>query len=234
MDNYIISKDRVATFGEVFTGKREVDAMLDLVKHETERIDSRFLEPACGTGNFLTEILRRKLSVVESRYSKSRMEYERNAILAISSIYGIDIQDENVIQCRGRLFAIFDIDYLRLFKFTTDDRCRESVRVILACNIICGDARSMLTAGENPQPIIIPEWSFINSSMIKRRDFSFQSIVQNESLNELEVFASISDQGEDVYIPTPVKDYPPVHYLDLYLETNGEETPIRLDQPELS
>lgn len=88
------SKDRVTNHGEVFTNKREVNAMLDLLKQETERIDSRFLEPACGTGNFLVEILERKLKVVETRYKKSQLEYERNAITAISSIYGVDIFED--------------------------------------------------------------------------------------------------------------------------------------------
>jgi type I restriction-modification system DNA methylase subunit len=79
------SKQRVADHGEVLTSEREVNAMLDLVEQETERIDSRFLEPACGTGNFLAEILRRKLRVVEARYAKSQLEYERYGILAVSS-----------------------------------------------------------------------------------------------------------------------------------------------------
>src|SRR3989475_8542002 len=101
------TKKRVSDHGEVLTGHREVNAMLDLVKQETERIDSRFLEPACGNGNFLAEILQRKLRIVESRYRKSQLEYERNAVLAVSSIYGIDILNDNVVECRQRLFGIF-------------------------------------------------------------------------------------------------------------------------------
>ena len=85
------SKNRVADHGEVFTAEREVNAMLDLVKQETERIDSRFLEPACGTGNFLVEVLRRKLAVVDKNYKKSQLDYERYAVLAVSSLYGIDL-----------------------------------------------------------------------------------------------------------------------------------------------
>jgi type I restriction-modification system DNA methylase subunit len=103
MSHQVVSKERVMDHGEVYTRQREVDAMLDLVKHQTERIDSRFLEPACGTGNFLAEILRRKLAVVERRYRKSVFEYERYAFLAVSSIYGIDILKDNVLECRRRL-----------------------------------------------------------------------------------------------------------------------------------
>jgi type I restriction-modification system DNA methylase subunit len=103
------SRKRVADHGEVFTSEREVNAMLDLVKQETERIESRFLEPACGNGNFLAEILKRKLEVVDNRYSKSQLEWERYAVLAVSSIYGVDILEDNAIECRERLFKIFDL-----------------------------------------------------------------------------------------------------------------------------
>src|SRR5438874_3934532 len=109
--NLIKSKRRVADHAEVFTPPWLVEKMLDLVKPETERIDSRFLEPACGTGNFLAEILERKLHVVEARYVKSQLDYERYAILAVSSVYGVDILEDNVRQCRQRLFGIFDLNY---------------------------------------------------------------------------------------------------------------------------
>jgi hypothetical protein len=110
------TKKRVSDHGEVLTGHREVIAMLDLVKQETERIDSRFLEPACGDGNFLTAILERKLAVVEKRYGKSQLDFERYAILAVSSIYGIDILPDNVRDCRRKLFEVFEANYKRLFK----------------------------------------------------------------------------------------------------------------------
>ena len=90
-DKQVKSKKRVSDHGEVFTAKREVNAMLDLVKQETERIDSRFLEPACGDGNFLAEILRRKLKIVRGRYRKSPADYEKYAVVAVTSIYGVDI-----------------------------------------------------------------------------------------------------------------------------------------------
>lgn len=97
------SKKRVADHGEVFTNEREINAMLDLVKHETERIESRFLEPACGNGNFLAEILKRKLEVVESRYGKNPDDYERYSIIAITSIYGVELLEDNTIECRRRM-----------------------------------------------------------------------------------------------------------------------------------
>jgi hypothetical protein len=208
----VISKKRVADHGEVLTGKREVNAMLDLVKQETERIDSRFLEPACGNGNFLTVILERKLAVVEKRYGRSQLDFERYAVLAVSSIYGIDILPDNVRDCRQRLCQIFDTVYDRLFKGATKDKCRETVRFILDRNIIWGDALTLKTVGEKPDYIIFSEWSPINGSMLKRRDFTFHGLLEHESMKELPLF---SDLGEDVFIPTPEKEYPPVHFMEI-------------------
>lgn len=177
MANQVVSKQRVADHGEVYTGEREVNAMLDLVKQETERIDSRFLEPACGTGNFLAEILTRKLRVVEARYGKSQLDYERNAVLAVSSVYGIDILEDNVIACRERLFAIFDDSYTGRFKRKAKEPCRQAVRFILKQNIVHGDALTLQTVGDNPQPIVFSEWSFAKGSFLKRRTFAFHALL---------------------------------------------------------
>jgi len=210
MHKQVISKQRVTDHGEVLTGKREVNAMLDLVKQETERIESRFLEPACGTGNFLTEILERKLRVVEDRYGKSQLEYERYAILAVSSIYGIDILEDNVQQCRHRLFVIFEWNYTRLFKNRAKNKCREAVRYILGRNIIRGDALTLKTVGEKPEYIVFSEWSPVNGSMLKRRDFTFHGLLDHEGMKALPLF---SDLGDDVFIPIPAKEYPLTHFL---------------------
>ena len=127
--------------------------MLDLVKPETERIESRFLEPACGTGNFLVEILNRKLAVVESRYKKSQFEFERYAVIAVSSVYGIDILADNVAACQARLFDVFDAVYTRLYKSKCTSACRQSVRFILSRNILHGDALTLKTVVEPVQPL---------------------------------------------------------------------------------
>ena len=209
-EKQVISKRRVTDHGEVFTNQREVKAMLELVKHETERIESKFLEPACGTGNFLAEVLERKLQVVKMRYGKVQLEYERNAVLAISSIYGIDILEDNIQECRDRLFNIFNQKYTQLFEDLANDDCREAVRYILSRNIIHGDALTLKKVGEQAEPIIFSEWSPVNGSMIKRRDFSFKELLHHESMMELPLFA---DTGEDVFIPTPIKDFPVVHFL---------------------
>ena len=150
-ERQVKSKQRVADHGEVFTAAREVNAMLDLVKPETERVDSRFLEPACGEGAFLTEILRRKLAAVKSRYGKSPCDYERYAVAAVASIYGVDILADNVQVCRKKLFAIWDGEYTARMKSEASDACRAAVRSILRKNILCGDALAELLRGREEQ-----------------------------------------------------------------------------------
>lgn len=212
MDGHIKSKQRVVNHGEVLTPEWIVKAMLDLVKQETERIDSRFLEPACGTGNFLVEVLERKLRVVQERYRKSQLEYERYAILAVSSIYGIDILEDNVEECRQRLFDIVDRQYSTLFGQKAKPEFRDAVRYILKRNIIWGDALTLKTVGEKPDDIVFSEWSLANGSLIKRRDFTFRSLLAHQSLRETPLFSGL---GEEAFIPEPVRDYPVVHFLEV-------------------
>lgn len=231
----IKSKQRVADYGEVLTGEREVNAMLDLVKQETERIESRFLEPACGTGNFLVEILRRKLAVVDARYERSQLEWERNAVVAVSSLYGIDILEDNVQACRERLLDLFRERYEGRFKRKARAECLESVRYLLERNIVWGDALTLQTVGENAQPIVFSEWSPVNGSLLKRRDFVYHELVHQRGLDEpvygtrqRSLFGedqpslfddtdtpTLSDTGESVFIPKPVREFPLVHFLEV-------------------
>ncbi len=219
MDKQTISKQRIADHGEVFTSQREVAAMLDLVKQETQRLDSRFLEPACGTGNFLTEVLERKLQVVEKRYRKSQLEFERHQVLAVSSIYGIDILKDNIIECRKRLFEVIDKSYTALFKKKTKPEVRNAIQFILEKNIIWGDALSLKTVGATPHQIIFSEWSFpFNNSQLKRRDFVFAELLPNATnkSNQLDLFSAnehVSDFGEKVFLPTETQSYPPIHFI---------------------
>ena len=218
MDKQVVSRKRVADHGEVFTGKREVNAMLDMVKQETERIESRFLVPACGKGNFLTEILERKLYVVETRYRKSQLEYERNAVLSISSIYGIDILEDNVVECRKRLFELFDQKYSSIFKNRAKKDCRNAMQFILKKNIIWGDALTLKTVSDNPQPIVFSEWSPVKGSFFKRRDFAFHELFPKKEKRQLSFFSKpdqlfYSDLGNEVFLPSPVKDYPLTYFM---------------------
>jgi hypothetical protein len=208
IDNQVKSKQRVTDHGEVFTNQREVNAMLDLVKHETERIDSRFLEPACGNGNFLAEVLRRKLTVVDSRYSKSKVEWERYSIIAVSSIYGVDILEDNAQECRDRLLGIYTEWYSKTFKQVNND-CIRSVQFLLNRNILWGDALDF-TNPATKQPIIFSEWSAVNGSMLKRRDYMFKFLVE-----KTHQFSLFNDEGNAAAIDEPVKDFPLIHYLKL-------------------
>lgn len=207
------SKKRVTDHGEVFTSHREVNAMLDLVKQETERIDSRFLEPACGSGNFLVEILQRKLAVVEQRYHKSQIEYERYAVIAVSSIYGIDLLQDNVKEARIRLFDVFNEQYTKKYKDNCKKECRASIKFILERNILRGDALTLLA--DDKKPIIFSEWSAVNGSMIKRRDFTFDNLLKAETAKVSGGLFDESYESDPAFLPRPAKEYPLRHFLKL-------------------
>jgi len=209
MEKQVKSKKRVADHGEVFTAQREVNAMLDLVKQETERIDSRFLEPACGNGNFLVEVLRRKLDVVDNRYVKSQLEWERYAVLAVSSIYGVDILEDNAIECRKRLYNIFLDRYVAHFKIQCKEECNQSILFILNRNILWGDALDF-TNPLTKLPIVFSEWSAVNGSLIKRRDYIFKFLVEQSHQ-----FSLFNDEGTAAAIDEPIKDFPLIHFLKL-------------------
>ena len=206
MKNQVKSKKRVTDHGEVYTSEREVNAMLDLVKDETERIDSRFLEPACGNGNFLAEVLRRKLNVVEAKYKKSQIEFERYAVIAVSSIYGVDILEDNAEECRIRLLGIFDDYYNRLFKAKIKEDCRQSIIFLLNRNILWGDALDF-TNPKTKKPIVFSEWSPINGNLMKRRDFVYKFLVE-----QTHQFSLFSDEGNPAAIDEPIKEFPLKHF----------------------
>lgn len=185
MTTQIKSKQRVSDHGEVFTRKEEVNAMLDLVKDETLRIESRFLEPACGNGNFLIEILRRKLDVVQKQYAKSQREYEFYLVVAIGAIYGIELQHDNVLVCRERLCKFAEESYRSLFPETANDDVIGVIRFILSLNIVQGNALKMCYVDENnrdlnTQMLRFSQWSpvsFGRKWSLKRHDFEYQHLL---------------------------------------------------------
>lgn len=204
------SKQRVTDHGEVFTNEREVKAMLDLVKLESERIDSRFLEPACGTGNFLAEVLQRKLNTVSQKYGKSKIEWERYSVIAVSSIYGVDILDDNARECRVRLFNLFKVEYSKRFKQQDEDLLK-SIEYLLERNILWGDALDF----KNPETrvsIVFSEWSAVNGTYVQRRDYRFKFLVEQSHQ-----FSLFNDEGDHASIDEPVKaDYSLVKYNQLH------------------
>ena len=207
----ITSRKRVTDHGEVFTSEREVNAMLDLVKQETERIDSRFLEPACGDGNFLSEILNRKLKIVEGRYRKSQNELDKYSLVAITSIYGVELLEDNVERCKERLFKIYLDWYNSISRGQINEKLFNCVQFVLSKNIIHGDALTLKAIGESEEPIVFSEWSF-TQNMLKRRCFAFDDLLKNEAIKETPLF---SDLGDDVILPRTIEEFPLVHYLEL-------------------
>lgn len=207
----IVSRQRVADHGEVYTNEREVHAMLDLVKQETERIDSRFLEPACGNGNFMVEILRRKLAVVSRCYKANVGEWEMYAICAVSSVYGIDILEDNVQASRQRMLEVFVSAY-RQVSGNPSQQVINVAEFILGKNILWGDALSLMTVGDEKRPIVFSEWTFIGNGNVKRRDYELAELMQCTPIEGPNLF---SDLGDEAFIPTPVKEYPVIHFLKL-------------------
>ena len=215
-DSQVRSKQRIADHGEVFTGEREVKAMCDLVKQETERIESRFLEPACGNGNFLAEVLNRKLAVVKARYGRSPADYERYAIVALSSLYGVELLVDNAQECQERLFSIWDEAYTAAVKKYASDQCREAARFILKKNILCGDALTMRQA--DGSPIVFAEWSLVMGNMVKRRDFELAALLDQRKPPEdpqqmsLDTAGWEYDEETQAFLPAPIREYPLTNY----------------------
>lgn len=199
--NLVKSKQRVADHGEVFTPAWMVEAMLDLVKGETERIDSRFLEPACGDGNFLVQILRRKLAAVELKYGQSEFERRHYALLALMCLYGIELLTDNIAQCRANLLTIF-AEYLNLAP--SDDMYRAAFYV-LSQNLVHGDALKMRAKGD--RPITFSEWGYLGKGCFQRRDFLLDVLTGASAYSqEGDLFANLGKHE----IFTPIKTYPPM------------------------
>ncbi len=205
------NKKRIKDYGEVFTQKREVDSILNLVKNETLNLESRFLEPACGDGNFLVEILSRKISILNSRFKKDKIDFERNSIIALSSLYGIDILSDNIDKLNVRLLDIFVKNYQDHFGEINPDFLK-SIKYILKKNLKFGDALNYKIPNSDIF-IVFSEWSMVDLDFIKRRDFTFKDIMAYKPIDGPNLF---SDLGDDAFIPTPIKDYPLKHYLKLY------------------
>jgi len=205
--NFVKSKQRVADHGEVFSAPWMVEAMLDLVKDESERIESRILEPACGSGNFLVPVLRRKLNTVEARYSRSHFEHRHHALLALMSIYGIELLQDNVADCRNNLLEIFT-DSLQV---GPADEWHIAAANVLRINIVHGDALSMIMQGDNAQPITFSEWAYIGKGTYRRRDFRFDTLTQMSSFGKETLF---SDLGKHELF-SPTRDYGPMSVRDI-------------------
>lgn len=202
MNDQIKSRKRISAYGEVNTAKKEINEMLDLVKQETERLDSRFLEPACGDGNFLMEILNRKLVILVKNFKKNQYEFEKNLIVIIGSIYGIDILIDNIQSTQNRLYHSLLKVYKKYFNNNFNDELMKTVLFILKKNIIHGDALTLKHVDED-KPIIFSEWAIVDNKL-KRRDFTFSNLLAHSPSDKGMIF---SDMGDEVILSSPVKEF---------------------------
>jgi hypothetical protein len=206
------SKQRVADHGEVFTPAWLVEAMLDLVKEETERIDSRFLEPACGNGNFLVPVLQKKLAAVELKFSNSEFEKQHYALLAVMCTYGIELLADNIEECRANMMGVL-AEYLGLHQ--SDDLYRAAAYV-LSQNLIHGDALKMRT--RDKQPITFAEWGYLGKGRYQRRDFRLDTLTLSSSFSAEDSLFSQLGKHE---IFSPIKTYSPMTVRELALAYNS-------------
>jgi N-6 DNA Methylase len=203
------SKQRVADHGEVFTPEWMVEAMLNLVKGETERVDSRFLEPACGSGNFLVKVLQRKLAAVELAYGKSDFERQHYALLALMCIYGIELLPDNIAECRANLLEIFSA-YLSL---QPSDELYRAAFYVLTQNLVHGDAMKMLS--HDGSSILFAEWGYLGKGKFQRRDFRLDCLTGASAYSaEDSLFAQLGKHE----LFTPTKTYKPMMIHELAAE----------------
>ena len=204
--NLVKSKQRVADHGEVFTPPWMVEAMLDLVKPETERIDARFLEPACGSGNFIVQILRRKLVAVDGKYGPSDFERRHYALLGLMCIYGIELLADNIAECRANVLEVF-AEHLQLDEA---DELYRAASQVLQHNLVQGDALKMRAA--NGQPITFAEWGYLGKGKFLRSDLRFVVLTHSSAYSaDVSLFAHLGKHE----IFTPTQEHPPMTVADL-------------------
>lgn len=204
--NLVKSRQRVVDHGEVFTPEWMVEAMLDLVKDETQRIDSRFLEPACGSGNFIVKILQRKLAAVELSYGKSEFEKQHYALLGLMCIYGVELLMDNIAECRANVLEVF-AEYLSI---SESDPLFQAASHVITQNVVHGDALTMRT--QDGEPITFAEWGYLGKGKYQRRDFRFDILTGSAAFSaEGSLFADLGKHE----IFAPIKTHPPMTVREL-------------------
>ena len=198
------SRQRVADHGEVFTPSWMVEKMLDLVKDQSERVDSRFLEPACGSGNFLLAVLRRKFTTIQSRFGQNDFEKRHNALFALMCIYGIELLEDNITDCRNILLE----ELKEFLKIADDDLILSAARHVLSSNIIQGDALTL--RNNNGTPIHFPEWGYLGKGNYQRRDFKYDSLTLRSGSE-----GTLFEMFEEHELFAPTKIYPQMNIEEL-------------------
>ena len=209
--------DRVRKFGEVKTKNNEIKNMISLVNDEVLRVDSRFLESACGDGNFIVEILNKKLKNIYQKFKKDHKEFEKNALYVSTSLYGIELLEDNVEKTRSRLFETLSKFYNDKYNYVLEKDLALSIKYVFKKNIIHGNALTLKTVKKN-EDIIFAEWSMVNATDFKRRDYTLNELLAYQPIKEENLF---SDLGDKAFIPTPIKEYQPKHYLKIYEYSNS-------------
>lgn len=202
-ETLVKSRQRVADHGEVFTPTWLVEGMLDLVKDESERIDSRFLEPACGSGNFLIPVLRRKLATVQTRYAKSSFERRHQGLLGLMCVYGIELLADNADECRERLVQTFD-EFVSTDGENELNRWHRAASAVVRANVVQGDALAMTSV--SGEPISFPEWGYLGKGRYQRRDFRFDTMTRMSSFGADTLFGDLGKH--DIF--SPIQTYPPM------------------------
>lgn len=207
----IKSKYRISKFGEVFTSEELVNAMIDLVNKEVENTNSKVFEPACGVGNFLIEILSRKLDIINQQHFENPTDFERNIFLSVSNLYGIDILLDNVEECKVRLFNLFMSNYILSFDHYINQKFIDTVRYVISKNIVHGDALTL----KHPctgNPIVFSDWKFVSTNNVKRIEYKLNNIFSYKPFDINSLFFNL---GDEELPPKPEQVHPQVHFLDL-------------------
>ena len=207
----IVNLDRISEYGEVFTNEKEVKDMLLLVENETQRIDSKFLDPACGDGNFLKEIILQKLILLQGINKREQLSYERNLFLITANTYGIELLKDNISKCRERIFNIIFEAYSKKFRDKINPYFLSCIKFVISKNIVHGDALTNMNPSQK-ESIRFSEWVFITRSLVKRREFLYKELIENSIINESPLFANLGSQS---FIPTPCRDFKAIHFYEL-------------------
>jgi len=212
-NKHVKSEDRVAKFGEVFTNEKEVNAMIDLVGNEALRVDSRFLEPACGEGFFLVLVLERKIASFANRLKNFQKDFEINLFISVSSLYGIEILPDNTILCRENIFNKATSEYMKFFPNTQNIDFLKSLKFVIDKNIVNGDSISMEDKSMKNEAIKFSEWSLVKEDQVKRRIFQFNDLTAYQRSSSPDLF---SDLGDESFIPPVTKEYKPESIYTLF------------------
>lgn len=219
-ERIIKSSDRVKNMGEVFTPKKTVDYMLDQseIKEKVNSLTATFLEPSAGEGAFLVEILKRKLNYAKAQ-SQTTKEMQNNFLLILSTLYGIELMEDNIEMLVMNMNNVFRDMYFNTFE--TEDQSTKilkSAQTIISANMSQGDALTRKTA--TGKPIIFSEWKPIGKNKVQRTEYTFDSIVEGggplgsvqKQYEQMDLFTEDNSESND----ENVRHYLPVKWEDIY------------------